>query len=134
MARYIEDLLAGIFSFIPKENRYYRQKSMQEWYDFFYELREQYSVLEMIRFRDRGGVVDSRQLNQAHSNISGCCMTSWGYDFDPFEIKTETCKKIFEKYRSAFTPDEIRQIQAIAKKYIERFCITEKESEFGLSR
>ena len=130
MARFIEDLLAGIFSFVPEEKRYYRNKSMSEWYVFFHGLKDDYPVLQMIRFRDRGGVVDSRQLEQAHSNISGHLITSWGFDFDPFEIKTENCQRIFKRESANFTDDEIRQMQKVAEKYIERFGITVQESRF----
>ncbi|MBW2972913.1 hypothetical protein KY346_00810 [Candidatus Woesearchaeota archaeon] len=135
MVRFIEDLLAGIFSFVPKEKRYYRQKRMQEWCDFFYELRDQYSVLEMIPFRNKGAAgIDSRQLNQAHSNMSGYHISSWGLNFDPFEINVENCKRTFERERAKFTDDEVKQMKEIAEKYIERFGITEKESGFGSRR
>ena len=58
-------------------------------------------------------------------------MVSWGHDFDPFEIKTKTCKELFERERSKFTDDEIRQMKEIAERYIAQFGITVEEAGFG---
>mgnify|MGYP001600066284 CR=1 FL=1 len=92
-----EDILLGIFYYLPKGKRQFHYDA-EDINRFFYERRDKYpSVLGKKVFNDCGMFPKSEELNLTIANLTYCgFLGSWGIDFDPYEFSAK-CRGYFEK-------------------------------------
>ena len=126
---FTDDILVGIFAYLNKGNRqFYHDR--QRVHEFFYEQKSLYSVLKDVPFRTKGLFPESRELDQAYSNlVASGLLFSWSPRFNPHEISSE-CRTYFStKLRKHFSADELRELEELSQKFQTKFCLESALSE-----
>jgi hypothetical protein len=116
------DVLIGMFNFFPEEMAEcdYNNRNFNE---FFFNRRENYSILNHVAFDNDGNFPESKELDDACGVMRGCSLISPSEDPSKNTVYLPAIKFAFEKFsKNRFNEREISELEILSREFHKKFC------------
>ena len=118
----VQDILIGMFSFFPEYVTYYKDKG-RNFNEFFFEKRNDYSVLNHLAFDSDGIFPESKELNEGYDGLmktgllfSNTCIPSTRF------LSLNAINVSFKYSKKRFSGKELGELEDLSSEFRDVFC------------
>lgn len=118
----MQDVLVGIFSFFPEHISCYKDKG-KNFNEFFFEKRNDYSVLDNVAFDNDGIFPESKELDEGYGGLIKTGLLFFNTAFPGTKFFSLNAINVSFKYgKKRFNERELGELEELSSEFREFFC------------